>query len=166
MVITRSLCLSLVISVSNPPRLSISIDRQFNPIIKDLNSAQKFIDKESLATSICQDFTWRPHWRNNDLRSLVSPKTRALVLPCTPGQISRTRFILRGEGSVTSQILGTKKNLVLQDPKFRTNKNFLKYFTNDCVFLYIAMFDLMFVVWIVLTCVCVVDHFVNVTCLY
>ena len=37
---------------------------------------------------------------------------------------------------------GTKKNLVLPDPKFRTNENFLKSFTDDCVFLPIAMFEL------------------------
>ena len=36
---------------------------------------------------------------------------------------------------------GTKKNFVLQDPKFRTNKNFLKSYTNVCVSLVIALFD-------------------------
>ena len=45
-------------------------------------------------------------------------------------------------GPVTSQILEPRKILVLQDQKFRTNNFFLKYFTNDCIFLPIALFDL------------------------
>ena len=56
-----------------------------------------------------------------------------------------------GEGVFNTPNFGTKKNLVLKDPKFRTNKNFLKCFTNDGVFFLFALFDL--VLLNVLTCV-------------
>ena len=45
-VIIRSLRLSLVETGNSQPRLSISIDRQVNPIIQDLNPSKKIIDKE------------------------------------------------------------------------------------------------------------------------
>ena len=47
-------------------------------------------------------------------------------------------------------ILGSQKNTVVREPKIRANKNFLKCFTNACVSLPFALFDL---VWFV-GCVC------------
>jgi hypothetical protein len=102
--IISSLHLSLVVSGSSQPRLTIRLDHQVNHLAKNLNSTQKIINRESLATSISQDLTWRPHWRSNNLGSIVSPKPVPSYSPVTTGQISRTRFIFKGGRAVTSQI--------------------------------------------------------------
>ena len=58
-----------------------------------------------------------------------------------PGK-SRGRDLFLGGKSCHIPNLETKKNLVSQEPNFRTNKNFLKCFTDDCVLLPIAVLTL------------------------
>ena len=102
-VVIISLCLSRIKTGNSQPRLSISIDRQVNPIIQDLNPSKKIINKERprninlsrphLATSLKKQ---RPR-KNSQLKN-PCPRT-----PRYPRANLGTRFILRGEGFVTSQ---------------------------------------------------------------
>ena len=96
--------LSLVETGNCQPRLSISIDRLVNPIIQDLNPSGEIVDKERprninlsrshLATSLKKQ---RP-------REYSQPKNPCPRAPLYPRPNLGTRFILRGEGFVTSQI--------------------------------------------------------------
>ena len=82
-----SLRLSPVETGNSQPRLSISIDRQVNPILQDLNPSEKIIDKERpRKTSICQYLTWLPHGRSNDLGRIASPKPVHSYTPVPPGK--------------------------------------------------------------------------------